>query len=413
MAEQRTFNPRVAGSSPARPTEDSSEESSEESEEEPPKRKSHPDPLLKYYELPPNSTYNRPRYFVIVSDSDAGETVPVAGHPELREVEVIQQTQEALLLRGPIDAVVGRGEVDVRTEKAVADFLHNRQALNRKPTTIEWYQGLLKRFADSYSKLPTDPALIEEFLGKIQGEPETRHAYYRCLKALYRFICKRHKIRNPMESIDSPTVPTKIMPTLEPREMMKLLNLASSLRDKAMLSLFIDSGARSGEMRSLRRQGIKQYTVMVKGKTGEREIPISDETRRLLLSLAASHPESDYVFTNYKGEPLTRSGIYHIIRDYMRKAGIESPKMGPHRLRHAFGKGYLVRGGDVRSLQRIMGHRNISTTEKYTDLNMEDLVAKHRRFTPLRSTHDAAQEKLFTEQQLIEEVEEILERNSK
>ena len=202
------------------------------------------------------------------------------------------------------------------------------------------------------------------------------------------------------------------MPTLETGEMMRLLTLASSLRDEAMLSFFIDSGARSGEIRSLRRQGIKQYTVRVTGKTGEREIPISEETKRLLLSLAITHPESDYIFLNYKGEPISRNGVYRLIRGYMMKAGIESPKMGPHRLRHAFGKGYLVRGGDVRSLQRIMGHQNINTTEKYTDLNMDDLVAKHRRFTPLAATHRAAQEKMFTEEQLIEEVEEIMERTS-
>ncbi|GAJ16173.1 unnamed protein product, partial [marine sediment metagenome] len=59
----------------------------------------------------------------------------------------------------------------------------------------------------------------------------------------------------------------------------------------------------------------------------------------------------------------------------MRKAGIHGPKLGSHRLRHAFGKGYLVNGGDVRSLQEIMGHENIATTQKYANLNLSDTIA--------------------------------------
>ncbi|MBA7544545.1 Tyrosine recombinase XerC [subsurface metagenome] len=309
----------------------------------------------------------------------------------------------------------------MKTQAAIQAFLHNRRAKNLRPKTIEWYDSFLGRFASCYPEFPMKPEPIEDFLAQVTGEPETKHAYYRCLKALYRFICKRYRregeqVQNPMEFIDPPRCPRKIMPTLEPREMMQLINLAEkaeNLRDRALLSIFIDSGARVGEIATLRRQNIKENTIKVSGKTGEREIPISDESRRLLLALIATNGAGEYVFTNQqRGKPLTRYGIYWIVRAYMRKAGIQGPKQGTHRIRHGFGKGYLVNGGDLRSLQEIMGHAHISTTQKYASLNLNDVIAKHHKFTPLRSAHAAAQESLFDTSEVVKEAEGILERSS-
>ncbi len=304
----------------------------------------------------------------------------------------------------------------MKTQTAIQAFLHNRRALNRSPRTIEWYDGFLSRFASFCPELPMKPEPIEEFLAQVEGEPETKHANYRCLKVLYRFVCKRlrregKRVQNPIELIDPPSCPKKIMPTLEPREMMQLLYLAENaknLRDKALLSTFIDTGGRVGEIATLRRQNIKENTIKVSGKTGEREVPISEETRRLLLALIAINGAGEYVFINQRGQPLTRFGVYWIIRAYMRQVGIQGPKLGSHRIRHAFGKGFLVNGGDLRSLQEIMGHAHISTTQKYASLNLSDVVAKHHQFTPLRSAYAAAQESFFDTEQALKEAEEIV-----
>ncbi|MBE9512855.1 MAG: tyrosine-type recombinase/integrase [Chloroflexi bacterium] len=208
----------------------------------------------------------------------------------------------------------------MKTLAAIQAFIHNRQAKNLSPRTIEWYDGFLRRFARFSPELPMDPEPIEEFLTQVTGEPETRHAYYRCLKALYRFICRRHRLPNPIELIDPPRCPRKVMPTLEAHEMMQLLNLAKNLRDRALLSIFMDTGARVTEIVTLRRQNIKEDTIKVRGKRGEREIPISDETRRLLLALIDANEPGEYVFTNEKGQPLTRYGVYWIFRAYMRQS---------------------------------------------------------------------------------------------
>ena len=295
----------------------------------------------------------------------------------------------------------------MKTLTAVDTFLHSRVSGNLSPRTIDWYHYRLQRFADRYPELPQEPGAIEGFLSAIQGA-ENKHGYYRTLKAFYRFLSKRHQLANPIDLVNPPRRPRKVMATLEPHQLMRLIQSASTARDRAMLLLLIDTGVRSSELADLRKQDIEIETVIVRGKTGEREVPISEEVRRALLCLLNLDGSSEYVFHGERG-PLSRKGVYHIISTHMKKAGIDGPKLGGHRIRHAFGKGYLVNGGDIRSLQVIMGHANITTTQKYTALNLSDTIEKHHRFSPLRSTHAAAQGTLFSDD-LVREAEEIVTR---
>lgn len=293
----------------------------------------------------------------------------------------------------------------MQTQLAIQKFLLNRQSRNLSPKTLQWYSDHLKTFARSYPELPTNPELIEDFLANMLVSPATKHAYFRTLKAFYRFISSRYNLPNPVAQLRPPYCPKKVMPTLEPREIMSLLNSPKNLRDRALLTLFVDTGARASELAKLRKQDLKTTSILVNGKTGEREIPITDESYHLLLSLISLDGKSDYIFTGRNGKPLTRYGIYTLIRKLMKKVGITGPKLGPHRIRHAFGKSYLVNGGDVRSLQQLMGHANITTTQKYTSLSLTDLQDKHNRFTPLRTAHTAAQESLFDNPHIIREAQ--------
>jgi len=295
----------------------------------------------------------------------------------------------------------------MKTELALHEFLDSRVSSNLSPRTIEWYEDRLLPFAKSCPDLPGRPEPIEAFLTAVRGSPETKRDSFNALRTFFRFVCKRHRIPNPMDAINPPRRPKMLMATLEANELMKLLHSAQNLRDRAILTLIMDNGMRAGEVCSLLKHNIKQETVVVYGKTGWREVPISDETRWLLFQVASTSPD-EHVFHGHKGQ-ITRFGIYRIVRDYMEKAGIKGPKLGPHRLRHAFGKNFLVQGGDLRSLQEIMGHTDIKTTQKYATLNLTDIVKKHRKFSPLRAAHAAAQESMFTSEAL-EEAEEILRR---
>ncbi len=297
----------------------------------------------------------------------------------------------------------------MRTERSLQEFLASRIAANLSPATIEWYKDRLIPFAKSCSNLPRRPEPIECFLATVQGSPETKFDVYRALKTFFRFMSSRHKIPNPMDAINPPRRPKTLMPTLEASELMKLLHSADEdLRDRAILTLIMDNGMRASEVCSLLKHNIKQETVVVYGKTGWREVPIIDETRWLLLRAAAESP-GEHVFHGHKG-PITRHLIYAIVRRHMEQAGIKGPKLGSHRIRHGFGKNYLMEGGDLRSLQEIMGHADVKTTEKYASLNLTDIIKKHRKFSPLRAAHAAAQKGFFDTKEAIKEAETIVTR---
>jgi integrase/recombinase XerD len=294
----------------------------------------------------------------------------------------------------------------VKTELVIREFLDSRISANLSPATISWYKDRLYPLTKSCPDLPRRPEPIERFLATIQGSPETKYDVYRALKTFFKFMCSRRKLPNPMDDIRAPRRPKTLMPTLEVSELIDLLNSADSPRDRAVITLLVDCGVRAGEVCSLLKHNIKQETIIVHGKVGWREVPISEETKRLLLQVAALSSD-DYVFHGQKGL-MTRHLIYAIVRRTLEKAGIKGPKLGPHRLRHAFGKNFLVQGGDLRSLQEIMGHADIETTQKYASLNLTDIVKKHQKFSPLKAAHDAAQESLFTTEAM-KEAERILQ----
>lgn len=303
----------------------------------------------------------------------------------------------------------------MKTLAAIQYFLDNRRAQNLRPTTIDWYSALLGKFAQACPELAKEPLKIEVFLAglvSLKRSEQTIHDYFAALRAFFRFLADRYNVPNPMAKIRSPRCRKKLRATLEPSEVWRILYAATNLRDKTLLTLIADNGIRSGELRSLRKRHIRTDTVTVYGKCGEREVPITEETRRLLLSLTANIGQDDYVFQGHKG-PLGRHGVYQMVRKYMRQAGISGPKLGSHRIRHGFGKNFLVSGGDLRSLQLIMGHTNITTTEEYTALTSSDILAKHRQFNLLRAAHAAAQESFLDNSGVLKEAEEILKGEQK
>ena len=294
----------------------------------------------------------------------------------------------------------------MRTEQAFREFINSRISSNLSPRTIEWYEHRLRAFVKFCPNLPRRPEPIEDFQGSLEGSPETKRDTFNALRTFFKFISQRHRIPNPMEAVCPPRRPKTLMPTLELSELMRLLHSVESPRDRAIITLLVDNGMRAGEVCSLLKHNIKQETVLVCGKTGWREVPISDETREFLLQVAAQSPD-EHVFHDDHKKPISRFTIYRIVREYMEKAGIKGPKLGPHRLRHAFGKNFLVEGGDLRSLQEIMGHTDVKTTQKYASLNLTDIIKKHQKFSPLKAAHAAEQESLFTPE-ILKQAEEIL-----
>jgi integrase/recombinase XerD len=275
---------------------------------------------------------------------------------------------------------------NINTRTLTREFLASRRARGLASKTIAWYQTLLEPFSRMCPFLTEDPANIEGFLGALSMSDETRHGYYRALRAFYRWLSRRHALVNPMDDIGVPRRRKKTPYSLTTTELGWLLMVPLSARDRSLLCLLIDTGVRIGEAVNLAADDVFQETIIVSGKTGQREIPISPETRAQLIDLA----DHGRIFTGTKGT-LTRSGAYRIVRLAMTRAGISARKWGPHTLRHTFGRQYLMAGGDLVSLQRILGHSDIKTTRIYAELDLRDVTHQHHRFTPLKIALGASQ----------------------
>jgi len=241
--------------------------------------------------------------------------------------------------------------------------------------TVEWYGRLVGRFLAGRGELPLDPAAVEEFLGLPGASQGTRHAYFRALRAFYGWLERRGLVAtNPMRVVVAPRVRRSPPMGLEAGEVRRVMAAALCRRDKVMLSLLVDTGVRLGELMSMRWEWVGEDTFWVDGKTGKREVPLSEWMRWTLVGV-------ELPWRSVRGGPLTRKGAYLAVRRCLQRGGIR--KGGPHLLRHTFGRLYIRAGGDQFSLQRILGHSDVRTTSIYVELEMRDVVEQHRKYSPL------------------------------
>ncbi len=207
------------------------------------------------------------------------------------------------------------------------------------------------------------------------------------LKSFYKYLLAEDKMDyNPISNIESPkkwkTLP-KYLTIDQVDQLLELPDMATLIgqRDKAIMELMYASGLRISEVTTLKNTNIYMddnfLRVMGKGSK-ERVIPFGEKAREFIASyLTGARPLllkkniNDYVFLNYHGKPFTRQGLWKIIKGYARTLGVPAT-LTPHTLRHSFATHLLEKGADLRSIQLMLGHANISTTEIYT------YVAKNR-----------------------------------
>lgn len=298
----------------------------------------------------------------------------------------------------------------MNTAQLVENLLAHLRARNARPKTVLWYADL-RRFARVCPVLPITPEPIEGFLADLPFSDETKYGYWRRLKALYKLAQKRYGlVVNPMLEVQAPERVEKVPLTLEEDELRALVAATRTQRDREMVLLAIDNGMRAAEIASLTWQQIRGDYILVRLKKREKYVPISEERKRGLLRLLEGRDGhgGDYIFLSQKGgKPLTANGVYQLFRKLMERAGIPGPKLGPHRVRHAVGRGMIMQGADLRTVQYTLGHNNLRSTEIYTKLTRPDVSRKHARFTLSRVVERPIQGMLF-EEEAVEEAEVIL-----
>lgn len=216
-----------------------------------------------------------------------------------------------------------------------------------------------------------------------------------CVRGFYRYHLREGNIlEDPSLDIDSPKLGRPLPKSLSEDDVERLLaapseDTAIEFRDRCMLELLYACGLRVTELVSLKlsQLNLNQGVVRVFGKgSKERLVPVGEEALRWLLRyMAEMRPElvdsqsSDVLFPSKRGSQMTRQTFWHRIKLYAARAGISKP-LSPHTLRHAFATHLLNHGADLRVVQLLLGHSDLSTTQIYTHVakqRMQELHAQH------------------------------------
>lgn len=266
--------------------------------------------------------------------------------------------------------------------------------------TIKNYQYIIEKFLNYIKKTPEyiDENEIKEFIEyekQIGNDHNTISNNINVLRSFYNFLEIEEYIKiNPMNNIEIPKIKKSLPRVLSKEEVIKLLDVDLidhySYRNKAMLELMYSSGLRVSELINLKLYDINldigNIRVMGKGNK-ERLVPIDEYAIFYLKKYIEEYRpilnknNSDYLFLNRFGNNISRQTFFKIIKELAIKKNIKS-ELSPHTLRHSFATHLLENGADIRSIQEMMGHSNISTTQIYTNISDPVIKQNYQNFHP-------------------------------
>jgi integrase/recombinase XerD len=263
-------------------------------------------------------------------------------------------------------------------------------ATRRSPRTVEAYRRDLADAAKALAPArlgAATPDLLQGYVSRMATAglaPTTVARRVAALRALYRhLVLLGVRGDNPAAALDLPRRARTLPRTLSAAEAERLVEAASGvqprdLRDRALLELLYGAGLRVSEAVGLERGGVdlEGRLVRVTGKGDkQRVVPIgraASEALRLYLSRGRPFLDTRHrpeLFLNAKGGPLTRAGAFLIVRAVAARAGLDPERVHPHLLRHSFATHLLEGGADLRSVQEMLGHADLATTELYTHVS--------------------------------------------
>ena len=252
-------------------------------------------------------------------------------------------------------------------------------------------------FSDFIKKnlLLVDKKDIEKYIRSLNKSSKTISHVISSLKSFYNYYMRMGNIKsNPTDEIDRPKIEKKIPEFLTLEEVSSLLNFEVNnefeARNKAILELLYSSGLRISELTSLELSNIDldECLVRVMGKgSKERIVPLGDYAIDALKEYIYFYRpifnknNSSYVFLNNRGGVLSRQFIFKVIKEECIKKGIRK-NVSPHTLRHTFATHLLKNGADLRIIQELLGHENLSTTQIYTHLTNDKLKHDYEDYFP-------------------------------
>jgi len=278
----------------------------------------------------------------------------------------------------------------LRVEKGLSR--NTLEAYSRDLRTFSEYWG--ERGLEGFSR--REVAGFSRYLAERGLSPRSIQRILIALRGFFRFLTLEGILEeDPLEDISLPSFYRKLPDVLSRQQVERLLDQPDpstplGLRDSALLEVLYGTGMRVSEASDLKLGSLQLELgfVLIRGKGDkERLVPLGEIAReKLQRYLVEARPklikgrDSGYVFLNPRGKRMSRQGIWKVIKKYALKAGLEG--VTPHSLRHSFATHLLEGGADLRSVQALLGHADISTTQIYTAVGIDYLKAVHRRYHP-------------------------------
>ena len=284
---------------------------------------------------------------------------------------------------------------------AFADAMWLESGLSKN--TLSAYRSDLAKFAQflqQSSLLTVSQVEVQKYLAHcmaagLKGTSSAR--ILSTLRRFYRYLIREGKMQSdPCAHVMSPKLGRPLPKSLSEEEVDALLaapdlNKSIGLRDQAMLETLYATGLRVSELVELKmvELNLSVGVVRIVGKGGkERLVPLGEESNQSLQNyLSQGRPDllkqkvSDAVFVTARGSAMSRQAFWYLIKKYAKKSGIQQT-LSPHTLRHAFATHLLNHGADLRSIQMLLGHADLSTTQIYTHVARERLQSMHLQHHP-------------------------------
>ena len=271
------------------------------------------------------------------------------------------------------------------TQEVVDKFLVAKR-IKVRPPTLKSYRGTLRPFARRFPTLPTKPEQIEEYLVPYGTERTTAKDIYIVIRLLYNFAEKRKLLPfpNPMTMVEKPSGKPRPPEHATINQALALRNAIQGDRERALFYCLFGQGLRLRETRLIRVADIGEDTILIHGKRRDEPMPLIAEVRDALLRLAKGKRPDEFIFSGRRGQPLADTTIQLIIKNLFSRAGVTGVRPSPHSLRHSRGVITDIAGLNSYSSRRLLRHTTTQMTDRYTELNLEELKAKEETYNPLR-----------------------------
>lgn len=268
-------------------------------------------------------------------------------------------------------------------------YLHYNYLMDFLERDIEKEEITLELFRDYISYMINEKGI----------SPVTANVRIRTMRALLRFCYLENYIDTPIHERFKP-LKTKedTLESFTPTEIKRLLNVCdestyTGYRDKVLLYLLLDTMVRCSELINIRRDNVDLKQGCIKLESHEtktkraRTVPLSTRTVKLLKEYMdeTADFESEWLIVTYEGEQMADNTIRYRLRELGEMAGMSNKRVSPHTFRHTGALFYVLNGGDPFSLQKILGHSDMSMVRKYIQMTDENVKKQHNTFSPLKS----------------------------